>query len=246
MNDLFDLTNIKYQRSKNNYRCLGPCYKKGVQSIHPITLQTIDYKKSSYCPTIEWYDQFNVRRNFDECEKVSDDQTDQTIDIIMPMMDFRDELFLRYYYEINNFYDMINWYNNNNDASILTIERLLSCSWKSYGQNLDYLTDELIDLQLSVAKERWINYLYSEIGKYLHIKNKAIIIGKPNKNNSNENDKKKYIISKFLVPGLMHKFLKKYIVQNKKNWYDISLHMENMKKQYLIYIVSKINATITK
>ena len=99
-------TENKYPISKNNRKCVGPCYEPNKFIIHPINLDFVTGNTNKpFCPTNVYEDvdkDGTTYKSFvDECFKVTDDK-DSNVDMLTPNITFDSRSFLNTYYNINS------------------------------------------------------------------------------------------------------------------------------------------------
>lgn len=241
----------KYPKSKNNFQCLGPCFKENTRILHPVTFEYIK-ADNPFCAVNQWVTEENGEKNYkitDDCNNVSKNinYDDVSLDIFLPTIHFDNTQFLKVNYQLHSFKETIEWANKNkNLIPFNTIKRVLGCSWKAYGLNLKYIHDDIIDLYVYISKTIWIKDIYKRIGKYVYLNNNNIVFKKKeNSDTHNQKEKVNFIILKLITPGIISKFLTKYIKQYEKSWDDIVSHSDNIKQEYINYIEKKITS-ITK
>ena len=248
----------KYPKSKSGQQCIGPCYKPGTWIIHPVTLDYITNEDFPFCPTNYYPDPDNpdTLKRLDECfhpiEKPDKtDKTDIEMNIILPKFGFNCGHFLKIYYKIYSFEQTLEWLKENKYAPQYTKLRLLECSWQSYGNDVNILTDELVEFYVNMIKKSWIKKIYKHIEKYVKIDGDKIYFSVPPKSEdkskiSNEYNVEKinFIIKKIVNKNNIYKFFTKYIKGNKKRWDEIEDHNIKMQKFLVKYIVNKIKESI--
>ena len=167
--------------------------------------------------------------------------------VLLPMIDFSDEMFLKIYYNIFSLESAIDWIYNNKHLPYYTIKRILDASFNSFNMNESILNDQLLDIFMNIIKKYWIIDIYKEIKNYIHVdNNKQIYL----KKNSDEKDKFKiekinFIIEKFVTYDSIQEILTKYIEKREKDELNLS-HLENIKNSLIKFIKNKILSTIEK
>lgn len=245
-----NLINRTYQKSYGGYQCLGPCYSPGTWIVHPITLDYITHKNQYFCPTEDHLVKDDktgkeYKMVIDMCKKTDDvDINLMQFNILSPRIDFDCEQFLKIYYKIYSFENAINWIKKNS-ASYFTILRVLECSWKIYGNNLNILSDRLVEIYIDIIKKKWINVIYKEIKNYITIKdNKIYFSNKDNNNNNNKIEKINFILDKLVNKNNIYKILEMHIIKNNKNWGKITNHGHKILDEIIKYFINKINDSI--
>lgn len=235
---------MQYPKSNNDIQCIGPCYKPNTHILHPITLEYVTDKKNPFCPTNEWIKSDVKKIYIDNCKNPTEDKDtfDQSLDILIPTVSFNSMYFLKVYYQITSFDKAFDWLNNNKDSSYNTKKRILDLSWKSFGRGL-ILDDRTIDYHVKLAGDYWVNDIYDRLKKYIVV-GKNVKLGKNNKPNPKDmNVVINYIKVKLITSGIFQKFIIKYINYYKNKWSSIYSHINNIKNEYIKYLISKINST---
>lgn len=247
----------KYQKSKNNLQCLGPCYKPGVNAIHPTHLEIISNKLEPFCPVKEWTftdkkTGETVNKLTDTCfnpiedTNISDDELQ--FNILTPYIDFTFEQFLKIYYNIFSFEDSIDWIDKNKFSPFDTKKRIMNASLYTFGENIDLFDNRFVDFFVEYIKKDTLNTIYKEVASFIGIKNDNIMFVKTENNNLNIMDNHieriNFLIKVFFDKEEITKFLMKYLKNRKKNWNEIGDHLIKMSEDITIYIKNKINLSI--
>lgn len=258
----------KYPKSKHNLRCLGPCYPPNTLVVHPITLEYVTDKKNNFCPVPEWlYTEKETGKSFslvtDICYKPSINKDDKELEmnIILPFIDFNCEQFLKIYYSIFTFQDVVNWIERNKQqGQFLTRERVMECAFNVFGKDIEYVDDSIVNFYMDVIKVKWLKDIYDAVGKYINIKNEKISLARITKENNKDKEKDKeknndkeneddvikmnFLVEKFVNHEKVAKFLNKFLVNEKKNFSKIDSINNEIKTQFIQYIKNKIKNTI--
>jgi hypothetical protein len=240
----------KYPKSKSGNQCLGPCTKPGEFVLHPISLDYITEPNVQFCP-IEYKEDLKNPGSFitvEECYNLSDNNQEQNLDlnILFPKVQFDCAYFLKLYYKIYSFESAFEWVKNNNSPS-RTNKRIINCAWRSYGSNIDIITNSVTEYYIDLIKRKWIKKWYNYLEKYIKIdKNKIYFIKPIDKKIDNENrvHKINFIIKKIINKNNIYKFLQKYIKENKENWDKIIDHNNNLSNNFINYIKNKIDLSL--
>jgi len=245
----------KYQTSKNNWTCLGPCNKPSTLVLHPITLEYITDKKNNFCPVLPWFKDDDPSRFFlyDECHKVDNfndsNNHNMFMNIITPKINFESSQFLKIYYNIFSFENAINWIEDNSHKPIYTKLRILECVWKTFGNNYDILNDRLINIYFIIIKKYWINIIYNKLQKYIFIddNNSIFFVNKDDNNNNNNNNIQEqinFIMNKLVNKNNIYKILSNHIDNYIDEWDSIINHHPVILQSYITYLENKIIKSI--
>ena len=242
-----DNDQIKYPKSKKGKTCLGPCYKPKTYIIHPINLEYVTSTTVPFCPVAE-YTENNEKFFIDECFVATTDQeikkTQIEKDIILPLMPLNCDNFLKLFYGIDSFDSALN-YITEKKVPLYSKLRILDCSWKIYGDDLDMIDDRLINFIIYLIKTKWIKFYRNLIVKYISVDNGNIFF----KTSFDDSDykiieKTNFFIDKFVNKNTIYKFLQIYTLKYKNKWESIDSHNENIKKEFEKYIKKKIKKII--
>lgn len=248
--DTFDK---KYPISKNNKQCLTPCYEPGTYAIHPVTLQYIIDKDNPFCAIHPYEKQMPSGEigvyAHDECyvptakEDIARKQIE--MDILLPIIDLSCSRFLKLYYDANSFEDIFIWFDKNPYAPSATQMRLVECGWKVYGNNVNVVSDSMVEFYIDIIKKNWIKYIYPIIKSYIHIDGDHIYFDKSTNNNEkNKIMKINFFIKKFVTKNNIYKFLTTYIEHFSSKWNDIESQNQNLKDFFIEYTIAKIKASL--
>lgn len=249
-------TELKYPKSKHGYQCLGPCFPPGATTVHPISLEHITNNHNPFCPiklidTINPLTQRHEIKSHDECfqASVSKDyfnKSEYERNIVMPVMDFSEEYFLKTIYNINSFDKALEYISKKKTLPKLTRLRILDCAWVAYGQDVIIIDNRLVDFYIELIKKYWINDIYNKIGAYVHVKKNTIFLDSPDTNELTIKDysteRINFILNRFINYDEIYKFLTRFI----KNRSDNEKISELIKNDLLEYIINKIKLTIEK
>lgn len=238
--------------SSHGHQCVGPCYPKNTVIIHPVTLQLLTYD-DAFCPiSLQEYNGKEYKNALDTCfnpidiKNISNENIQESI--INPTIDFNCKYFLSIYNNIFTYDDFIVWLTKNKKESILTQKRIVECVLNIYGKDIIIINDQLINFFVEIIKKLWIDYIYSEINKYIKVIHKKIIIVHPSKNKLSLKDfiveRKNYILDNLLNKNEVEKFLIKYLSLNKSNWDKITDHLKKIEDDLVIYLKNKLEISI--
>lgn len=230
---------VKYPKSKTGKQCLGPCNKPNEPTIHPYTLDFVYSAISPYCATApyELYDSYNNKyfiEYIDECYLSRDIKNNNENNYLEPNIYIEEEQFLKYYYNINNFNDVVNYLKEKNPP--LTKLRIVQNGLIAFNKSIDYIDDYLIEFFIEISSKIWIYDLYKVIVKYIVIKNNEIFLNFSNNVISNKLEDKtiiyKFIIRKFCNKNFIYKFIDRTLINKNIN--------DDIKLIYIKYILNKI------
>lgn len=247
----------KYPKSKKGFQCISPCYTQNTIAVHPITMEYIT-EKYPFCAVNEWVDIDNATGK--KTNKISDKCINPThtknasgkeveMNIILPYIDFTSSQFLGIYYDIHSLEDAMNWISNHKHlVALKTQQRIIECALTAYGESMKIIDPKLVDFFIDTAKKNWIHDLYVKINKYIAINNDNVLMLSPDLNNlSSTNEivaRTNYIISTFITPEIMLKFLTKYFDKCQEKWKDCFVTLDKVKIDFIDYIENKIKKTV--
>lgn len=258
--------NKKYPISKNKFQCIGPCYYPNTWIIHPITLE-YSKRETAFCPInhVNYIDK-NTGKYISEITDICNFPTHKEdlsgkefeINILTPNIDFNDAYFLKIYYNVYSFEDAINFIDTKTYLPLLTKIRVLNCALNAYGSELNIIDNRIVIFFIQVANKLWLNDIYIMGMKYVSINGKEIFFYKPREftdnnsinssnlsNETTEQDiKKNFLKSKFVNSDEIYKFIIKYLKHRKDNWSEINNHVQNIKKDFIIFIENKIKISL--
>lgn len=243
-----------YPRSKNNKPCIGPCYKPNTWIVHPVTLNYVTNKEQPFCPTNRHIEMDRngkiIYKMIDECYNATEniDINTAQMNIIYPKIAFDCNQFLRIYYKIYSFEGSIAYIKSKPNMSYYTKLRILECTWKIYGKNINDVDYGIIEIYLDIIKKKWIKYIYKEISKYIFVKNGKIYLFPPTDNQDNSNKYKKekvnYIINKLITHNDIYKIIDGHIQLNKSEWDIVQSHNADLLKLLIDYLIRKAEENI--
>lgn len=241
----------KYPISSNNQQCIGPCYYKDTKIIHPSSLDEISNVPYNFCPvnTFVYSDpksKKSLLKTIDKCYIPTANKTviDKTLQdsIVTPTMIFSSEYFVKIYYKLNNFDDLLKWLDDNVDKPSKTKERVFDNSMIVYGSQFELIDDRLVTYVNDYFIYH-ISYFYNSLKKHIHYESNNFVFRLDDHNSKNKEQVKEYIVKKFLgkenIFSFLSKFLRTYknIITNKNLSQILLNHM-------IDYILKKIDLTI--
>ena len=217
-----------YPKSTDNKQCVGPCYYPDTTVVHPITLNYVNNKDYAFCPIyIEELDKNGNKIVIEtgKCniptEKFDISNKNTEYNLLIPHIDLNAEYFLKKYYNIYTFEQMLDWLNNMKYTPIKTRSRVVDSAWVVFGKSLDILDQRIVDFYLEIIKRKWIYEIMIELDTYINVDkdNKIYFSGKVSNDNKNKyvTEKINFLIEKFVTHDDVYKFLLKYLKYRKES-----------------------------
>ena len=241
--------NNKYTKSKKGYKCIGPCYNKGTNVVHPKTLNIIHDDNDNFCP-VEEYDKNNNLIEYDNCYNVnhnySSDNKTQSQQLISSDIEFTSKVFLKIFYNIYSFEDGLEWIIEHNISPLTTKIRILKLIIDVYGYDVDMIDNRTVDLFIDLIKKRYMKDYYNRIKKFIYIdkdKDENKVFLKKNVQVDEEDDIKikiNYINEVFIIKNEISKFLMRYFLDNKHKWDERKNHLNYIINEFLLSILNRI------
>jgi len=169
--------NNSFQTTKNNNKCIGPCYPENYLYYNPLTLDAIIANKKSCA--IEPNNENNYKI-VDECNKIDKNYKEFNIFENDYKIAYNDDTFLRQIYEINNLNELHDYLLNKiNKLPIYSQKRLLNSIFRVYNKYNDFPIDLFINKCQIILKQIYnknlnLNKISKIIKKNINIKNKDI------------------------------------------------------------------------
>lgn len=243
----------KYPKSTNGTQCIGPCYKKGTSTIHPLVLRSVKNEDHAFChippQTVlnEKGQQVGVKL-YEECKTPTTDKYDimeLEMKVLIPTVNFSSEYFLNIYYGITSISEYINWLIEAKNKPLATRLRVTECVWREFMKDTKVIDDKVIDLYVEAINKNWINIIFPKVKEHIHVNNGKIKLGKKKDvNDKHDPERKAYFINNFASKNFVYKFFLYFIDENKENWDNIVYFTEHILLSYEDYIIKKINVSI--
>jgi hypothetical protein len=238
MSDMIGTTS--FPKSLHDHQCLGPCYEANTKIMHPVTFQFVTDIEHPFCPVTPWKDRFGKTWITDKCpiatHKLEEDVLLSSF-FVTPKVEFNSSQFLKMYYSISSFEDIVLWYNDNTGVPYNTIRRILDAGWKAYG--LEYKDKEpselILDFLIIFIKLFWMPSFYQKLSPYMKVDNEGKIKVSENKTEKNSENKYEQKDKKmdFLIYLIDREFLKKtlqaYIDRYQDKWNEVPSHMKKIR-----------------
>ena len=248
----------QYPVSTNGRQCIGPCYARGINIIHPNTLDDYAFDDGNYCPvdvyldtdketgkTDPWY--------FDKCiiptVKDMKEANKERHELVIPEMQFSSEYFTKLYYGLRNINDLIEWLDKNVDAPYNTKKRVFDHGMVVYGDAFTIIDQRFVkyvsDIMIHNADK-----IFDKMKKYIGLVNGTMTLLNPevsaNDNHLIDDDKKrKYLMEKLITPENVHEFVAKYMRYYKAEMTDRGL-ADRLVDRMIEYVIKKIELTLKR
>lgn len=244
----------EYKMSKKGFECIGPCYRPGIVTVHPITLQQITNIKEPFCAVNEWedidpYTGKKVLKLTDVCTDPVRSREVSTLElamnIISPEIDFTSKHFLKIYYSIFSMEAAISWIEDNSNIPYYTKKRVIDSAWKSYGFKNYTLDDRLIIFYVDLIRERETDRIFNQTYRVITSVDGEFKI-QPNNDNSNVDvsGKKKFIRERLITNVNFTKFITQYIEKFSSNSSLVRSHTDNIITMFVDFIQKKIDISL--
>lgn len=204
--------------SKNNHKCIGPCYEKNTDVIHPSELIHITNKKYSFCPIkkIKTYD--GNAKLYDEClVSTNNKNVDHYIYIEYNKLTYKQ--FLIIHYKIDNYIDFLN-YIEKNELSLNTHIRFIDIICFVFFKNINFLLPYIKKICLLFFDKRLHPKLKNDIDDMKDI-----------------NDIEKSFFKKMISNILTDDFLDFFLFTFFKQFENIFINLENINIEYQVSIL---------
>jgi len=205
-----------YGYSLNNHKCVGPCYKPNANIVHPLYFDIYQYNEVQ-CPTIyhkfhkkyekkEENDDMNFEKkikrtftneepaNFDMCKKPTENKQILTTELLMNTVSpFSKKYFLKIYYDIENFDDIIVWIKNNSSVPFATKCRIINAGLFELknSKNYTFFSEEIVKIYNFYVGENKMDHIYDEFYKMVGIEDGEVKIVHFMNNNLKKTENKK-------------------------------------------------------
>lgn len=252
-----------YPISSNGQQCIGPCYHKNTQIIHPISLDEYTHTRNSFCPVhtfvhIDPVTKIQELLNIDKCDNptVDEQQLDENLQqhSVLPQLNFSSDYFVKIYYNLMSLEDLLKWLDQHKLDPFKTKERVFNTGMETYGNELNILDNRIIFF----VNEIMLTYLpkiYRKIKNYIAIENNVVtIVNNNNQDDNSENEIEEidsknikiviaYIKEKFLGSDHIYQFMTKilrYYKEDMTNRYISEILVNHM----IEYIIKRIKITL--
>lgn len=233
----------------NNNKCIDKCYPKNTVIQHPITLDSFKSSTKNFCSTYPYIIN-NETYTFIECNVLANNSANSNrISMISPLVSISSDYFIKIYYNIHNFEEMLSWFTNNSDSTYRTKERVFNNGMVVYGTDIQLIDQRFVD-HITYILHYNISYIYKSIRKYIKVnKNNIELLNSvyiTEKNNNFNDDKhtiqliRTYIKNTFLNSDTIYQYISKFIRYYKNNLSDKFITTIIVEKM-IEYIIKRIN-----
>jgi hypothetical protein len=150
--------------SKKSNECLGPCYPKGTNVLHPITLFYVTNRDSAFCTTRPYTDDKGIRKLTITCDAPTSDQEvvpDSMYTLPELGLNLRNFLML---YQIYSYEDSSIWYRAASSISEksgelywATVRRIFDATLTIYGaEKIPHMDDESGGVLRDILEKYWV------------------------------------------------------------------------------------------
>jgi hypothetical protein len=252
-----------YPISVNGQQCIAPCYYSNTRIIHPIALDEIRNVEHPFCPVNTFvYTDPNTKKSelaiIDRCMVPTAREThmDEILrdNVIAPQFHFSSDYFVKVYYKITNFEDLLKWLDEHRMDPFKTKERVFNNSMVVFGDQLKIIDHRMIQFINDLMIEN-LPKLFRHLKRYITIKNDNVTLIDPNTLNTygsdpdNQEDNtnvpviRAYIKEKFLGSDNIHQFMSKIIRYYQEDIRD--RYVSDILVNHMIeYIIKRIKLTL--
>jgi hypothetical protein len=245
----------KYPKSISGKQCVGPCYKKNTKILHPTYLNIVSHI-DNFCPIAREEFIINGKKEFrdtDNCNEANINKTnigtENTYNLLFPYVDFNPQLFLKLFYNINTFGQVIEWIDTNKTL-LDTQERIFNLGIDSFKKNLDNVEisdNRIVDFIYELFNKKYFNIIIIPLFQYIIVADKYTKLGFDTKKDTDEtiiiktNYIKKNILNINNISNFIKSFFNKKISSDVNNTYSM-LMVDNFSK----YIINDIKQKFIK
>ena len=248
-NNPADSIHRKYPKSKHNLQCIGPCYPANKRVIHPVTVEYISDFNNPFCPVDLFVNEDNRVQTLDQCYRptvTDENMEDVSMKVIEPQLNFNSIHFLRIYYRINSFDEVLVWLENNPNHTQISKQRIVNAGLTGYGSSMTEPPTMLVNFYLSTAKKFWMDKILARLNQYLLVKDGTLSFKKLGKKERGASKRSYLRVEKvnFLVQRLVNfhtvqLFLTDYM-NRVENYQDTIDHNEAICTGYVDYLEKQV------
>ena len=244
-----EIKDNKYPISKNNIQCIGPCYEPGKSIIHPITMQFVTGTNINvpFCPTNSFQTIDTVTgevktRYTDACFKTTANLNDEQLqnNYLNPNINFDAEIFLKNYYNISSYDELLDYLQKNAYLPTNTKLRVIECMW-IFNKDIFIIDNLLVEIFTDYLIDN-IKIIYNKLFKYIDVESKKITFKKNNLEKNKFNiERLNFLKDKLVKEEEVNKFLNKYYEKNKGDKIRENIFQKNeILKNFINYLENKI------
>jgi|SRR3989344_5258929 len=221
---------MNFPLSINHRQCLGACYYKNTTIIHPINYSLITNTKDAFCPV---FDPTDNNEYHDICLNPTEKEYKSTSNVQISHL--TPTIFLYKVYNINSFYEGLQWINNNKDKNMLTKIRIINACLAAYEIEYNLLDEIFINFFIEYIKYQEYEFMITHLYKYINVTdNKVNLHVNELKLDEYKEERKKFIIDILLEQSFIKKFLTKKLDLTQTN-----NHLHYLTFLFIEYIIKK-------
>lgn len=219
---MYNYYNMYYPLSKNNNKCIGPCYEKNVSIIHPSEFVHVTNKKYAFCP-IDAKKNNDDKKIIDECLNPTHNKDIKNYANI-EYNKLTNRQFLLIHYDIENYVEFLN-YVESNDLPLNTHLRLIDIAINVFFYNINFILPHIQTIIKKTYEKRRMNTIIKSISSNFSLdeNNNIIFISSENKLNNVDiflNKLREYILKDVLTDIFLETFLFNFFKKYEKNFND--------------------------
>jgi hypothetical protein len=222
---------LPLETSITHKKCITKCHGTNHTYLHPITFSVIKpehTKGASTCAIYPSYDEdMSFLYEFGSCN-IKDNETKYYLsekDALLFRPSFNSKSFLHSIYGLLTFNQVIIWTLDNDNSNYKTIKRIHNAAWKEYGNNIENISDTVIDFYYELAKSNWLKDYIKNIKS-----NYSFDIFSDLETKNSDANIEKIIIDKYFSKTFFTQSVLDYINEESSEWKNIKSHYGNLKQ----------------
>lgn len=234
-------------KSTHGRRCLTKCYPKGEVYLHPILLDIINSHNIDSCAIDPVHTRETNIAKLDNMIWIDNCKTDDNklfrppneLDSMLLSFYFNPSDFLSSVYNLHSFDQVIYWTLDNDYLPFATIKRVHNCAWKVYGNNIEEITNTVIEYYYDISKSYWLRE-YTTIIENDYSFN--IVSDEYDKSDDQTSEEIVYdiILANYYSYDFFSSSIKRYVYEYEDKWDIIISHYDNIKKYILSQLIERI------
>lgn len=233
-------------QSINGRRCLSKCYPSRKTYFHPVILTGIMDKTNDTCAIqpIPSKDPQYYREHemiyIDKC-RIEDNaiyKEPNELESILLSFYFSPRDFLVSIYNLRSFDEVIYWTLENDHLPFDTIQRVHNCAWKVFGNNIEELTNNVLEYYYDICKNYWTKDYILAIQKNYSFDN---ISKKLESQISSDTSEIRDIILNIVTYDFFVKAIHKYVYEYQDKWDLFDLQYARIKKYVYNQLIEYLN-----